>query len=225
MITLPKLPWGKILVAGAVVVLLGLWLQQRATARRNAFLADSLAAAADTLRVTHAGELDIYRLRAIQSGLRADSLDRALKQRPVFRDTVTVYLDTLIVRDSTPVTADPEDRVRVATLDRYEQPFTLSATVRVPRPPDLALWDTRIALDPIPLEASVTCGEKPPGGVRPVEVRVVGPSWARIGLSRPVVDPDACNATAGIVGPTFGVPWWVPVLAGAGGLFAGAVVF
>ena len=171
-------------------------------AAEAALVRDTLEAARDTTRALPligalGDSLRVVERRAVQTAQRADALDRALARERVVRDRLEAAITALAssaVAETVFVTG--EDSVRRAAFDVRQTPYTVNAEVALPRPPERARLELRVALDTLALEVRVGCGKADNEGVRPASVNVVGPSWASVRLGRVEQSPNVCAQRA-----------------------------
>ncbi len=169
----------------------------REIAFRAALVADTLMASRDSsraLRVSVAalGEsLHVVARRAVQVAQARDALDRELHVRHIARDRVVVQ-EAPLQRSLAAIAAPSRgDSVRHATFDVRSAPYTVHADVALP-PSDSGTMTLRVALDSIPMEVRLSCGERAMAGVRPAVVTVSGPVWAQLRLGRVEQGAELC---------------------------------
>ena len=205
------------------LVALGLFLAMalairhyQSVARSNGLRADSLEAVADTTRLLATRAGDVWARRLLQSELKADSLDKALKLKPKVVIRTEVVVDTLREYVTAPVIGDS---IRFAQFHVRRDPFTVDADVILPPPPDNGSLSVRVALDPFTLGVRVGCGPRT-GGVRSATATVEAPPWASISLDRVQGTPDVCNpkGSSGRMSP-----WLLGAAAVAGWIARGVV--
>lgn len=202
-----------VLIAALVAV-----LQQRAVARTAGLRADSLEAVQDTTRRLLADSLGtVWGRRVVQAERRADSLDRQLALAPKVRLVPVVHVDTVTLHDSAAVAGDS---LRTADFTVRQVPVTLWASVALPAAGQGTL-NARVALDPIPLDVRVGCGERV-GMTRTAVATVRGPSWATLDLGQPQATPDVCNAQPLQLRA---LPWWAVPASALLGLATGIVLW
>jgi len=189
-----------VIVAGMVWARLARLARARDDARAAAGLVrDSLAAAADTTRVLHLhlaalGEsLTVVQRRAVQTGQRADGLDRALGAERVARVRLTAQVVALArtVRSDS-AGSDGSSGERAAVFDVRDAPYSVHAEVRLPPPPAVGTMAVLVQVDTLALELRISCGETDRGGVRPAMATVVGPAWAAVQLQRVEQAAEVC---------------------------------
>ena len=137
--------------------------------------------------------LRLVEKQVVQASEKRDALDRALGRERVARYSATAIVDSLelvvAARDSPAGNAPPERRV--ATFHVRQEPYTIDAEVELPPPPDSATMRVKVAVDPIPIEARVTCAEILEGStVAAVSVRT--PAWASVRLGTLSQSPEVC---------------------------------
>ena len=139
--------------------------------------------------------LGLVEKRAQQVKQRADALDRALGRERVARFGAIAVVESLRQVAMAAVDSNAEGHgraVRVANFSVRHAPYTIGAEVAVPAPPDSARIQLRIALDPIPIEARVSCARADPGGIRDATVSVSTPKWATVQLGTVEQSPEVC---------------------------------
>lgn len=181
--------------------------------------ADSIAAAADTTRVIYRDSLQLVTRRAVQAEVEKDRIDRALGLERRVTSTLSLVIDSLRTQRYAAVDVDSAD-ARHASWHVREEPWTADIEVVLPTPPDSATLRLALALDPVGVTVRVGCGRAPAGGgVRPAEVAVEGPLWARLELSGVVLDPEVCSpAFAAPRGPSRSRWFAAGAIAGAAGV-------
>ena len=160
----------------------------REVARSNARVARVLG---DSLRLVER--------RVQQVGQRTDALDRALGRERVARYAAVAVLDSLerMATAGVDTTAGPHvGDIRAAVFKLRNPPYTISADVEMPPPPDSANIRLRIALDPIPIEARVSCAPPKPSGIHEATVSVSTPNWATVRLGMIEQSPGVCASPA-----------------------------
>ena len=105
--------------------------------------------------------LRLVEKQVVQVAQKRDALDRALGRERVARYAATAVVDSLerVVAAADSVVRDASREVRVARFDVRQEPYTIVADVELPPPPDSATMRVKVAVDPIPIEARVTCAE------------------------------------------------------------------
>lgn len=147
------------------------------------------AAAGDTVAV--------YKRLVVQTDQRADSIDRALGLERRGRYAMTLRLDSLQRTNTVAVvTSDSTDRVRRASFDVRQAPYTVALTVELPAAPDTAHLDLRVALDPIPVTARLSCAAPDSHGIRAASIEAQTPKWAAVNFDHVEQSPDLCASRA-----------------------------
>lgn len=219
--------WAKV----ATVVLLVLaarlayleWQLERARSdvRELALRTDSLEAELDTTRLvllSADSQVATWQRRAVQTELERDSIDRALKLRPVVRIAAKVDPKP----DTATATVALEDSMRVSS--HFDRP-AYQAHVEVTIIRDSARIALVVDVKPILLEVRVGCGGAgtSAGHIRTASVALSAPAWATVELGRLEQDPDVCNAELQPNEPGWKTP--AKVLAGVGvGVIAGLLL-
>ena len=160
----------------------------RPVARTNARVARRLGAS-----------LALVEKRVQQIVQHADALDRSLRRERLARYAAVAVVDSLermaTAGVDTTIGAHARD-IRAATFNLRNPPYTISADVAMPSPPDSAHIQLRIALDPIPVEARVSCAPPDPGGIREATVSVSTPKWVAVRLGTVEQSPGVCASPA-----------------------------
>ena len=94
------------------------------------------------------------------------------------------------------ISASTIETVRSAFFDIRQEPYTVAAQVDIPPPPDSARIDLRVAIDPIPIEARVTCSRADAQGLKTASVSASSPTWATVRFGRVEQSPDVCGSPA-----------------------------
>lgn len=180
MTTKRAIPWETVVLLVTTALLLLALTSAQHRAEVLGLRADSVQARADTLRVTFAESLAVWRRRAVQ--VTTTPATRVVV-RPVLR------VDTVRVADTVAVTGDA---VRTATFLKYQPPVSLRAAVALPPAGQPGTLDATLVVDPIPLDLRIACG-RAVDGIRPVEAVVTTPSAVTLTMDTPVVDPAVCH--------------------------------
>lgn len=198
------LPWwaklGIPVVFAAIAYIASLQIRVKraeALAERAAFGRDSTEAAFDTTRLVLASwrnSARVWQRRAIQTNMKADSLDRALQHRSKARVQLAVQLDSQTAHVTAEVAKDSADDVRSATFHHDQAPYHVTAAVQLPRPPYKASADFTIRTEPLELGIRVACGVTAVDGVRPALVNVVASKWAEVSVGSATYEREVCNA-------------------------------
>ena len=189
------------------------WERERTGAALLA--ASNLAASRDSTReVARTNErvarvlgdsLVLVEKRVQQVAQRADALDRSLGRERVARYAVVTVVDSL--RRAAAAVVDTgayphPHEVRAAAFNLRSAPYTIAAHVAIPAPPDSARIQLRIALDPIPIVARVSCAPPDPGGIREARLSASTPVWASVKFGTVEQSPDVCASPS--LAPTKG---------------------
>jgi len=132
----------------------------------------------------------VYRRRVVQVTQQRDALDKAIGNERVARYALTGTVDSLAR-----IVTGARDTNR-AEFHLRQAPYTADARVTFPPPPDSARMALRVALDPIQVDARVTCGDPDSSGIRSANVVASAPSWATITFGRVEQSPDLCRSPA-----------------------------
>ena len=147
--------------------------------------------------------LRVVERQVMQVAQRSDALDRALGGERRARYLMKAAVDSLRMAAfgvSAPVL---EDGVRRARFDLRREPYTVQAEVEIPALPDTARMELRVALDPIPVDARVSCSSPNEQGIRRASVAATTPVWVTLRFERVEQSPDLC-ASPGLIGSSEG---------------------
>lgn len=166
---------------------------------------DSVEAAADTQRVTLTDSLRAVERRSVQVRVDRDAIDRQLRTVTVSRNELAARirsLDTVAVGTPTVVA----DGVTTAHFDVYSEPYTVSATVELPVPPNSPRLRLAVAIDSVYLDVRQRCDVAEGDGVHRSRVTVTGPTWLPVAVRSSQSDPGACSPNAARIadGPRLG---------------------
>lgn len=167
--------------------------------------ADSLEAAGDSTRAVSSNALTALRQmtrdsltaverRVIQEKQRADALDRALGRERIAKVGLLATVDSLKVVASSIVDTTSPEGTRFLAFQIDTTPYRGTANVTLP-PTTPPTMDLRLALDPIPLQLRLGCGD-PVNGIRPATATALGPAWASLRLDSLSQSPDLCQSPA-----------------------------
>jgi len=169
---------------------------------------DSAAAAVDTTHnvaiekpaiVQVLGDsLQMVQKRVIQVRQNRDSIDRILGLTRQANYVLYAKLDSLqrVVQARSGTVEDSATRVRRATFDVRQAPYTLIANVELPAAPDTGRLDVTVALDPIPLVARLSCAAPNADGIRAASIEATAPKWASVNFASVTQSPDLCRSPA-----------------------------
>jgi hypothetical protein len=155
----------------------------------------------------------------VQRAQRRDELDRALRRERLARYAMTVRAESLAAIVQGPTKAESTDAsssVRRASIRIRQAPYTFGADVVIPAAPDTGSMSIHVALDPLHVEARVSCAPADRSGIRAATVSATGPAWADIRFDRVEQSAELCASPA-LVRPRTGHSWLggVPVVIGA----------
>ncbi len=129
--------------------------------------------------------LKLVEKQIVQTAQKRDALDEALGRERKARGEATAIVDSLervvVAKDS--LVSD----VRVARFTVRQEPYAIEAEVELPAPPDSAKLRVKVGIDPIPIEARVTCGE-----AREAAVSVKTPAWVTVRIGTVSQSPEVC---------------------------------
>jgi hypothetical protein len=140
--------------------------------------------------------LEVVERQVIQVAQRGDDLDAALKRERKSRYQMSVVVDS---RHGTSLATTVHDTVhdmRRASFQLRQPPYTVAAHVEMKEHPDSARLSLTVALDPIHMDARLTCAAPNERGIRAATVVAAAPSWANVRLDRVEQSPDLCASPA-----------------------------
>jgi hypothetical protein len=202
--------WKFVALLVALVALASTVEQRRVTSLRQQAAAAMLAAAnfaaeRDTPRNPGARDARLSALLAdslrvveklvVQQTQRSDAVDRALNRERRPRYQVGVSVDSLREMVAAAKT-EPAATIARADFEVRRPAFTISAEGEIPPHPDSARMDIRLALDPIPVDARVSCEAPNDLGIRAADVATVSPPWAEVRFGRLQQSPELCASPA-----------------------------
>ena len=135
----------------------------------------------------------------VQRAQRQDELDRALKRERLARYAMTVRAESLVAtaRGVTEAErADTSSTIRRASFRIRQAPYTVAADVALPGAPDTGTMSIHVALDPLHVEARVSCAPADSSGIRAATVSATGPAWADIRFDRVEQSAELCASPA-----------------------------
>lgn len=187
----------KLLIILLLLVAAGSLLYAQMTANRYrdaALRADSLEAAADTARLLHLAALgdstNAWQRRVLQVEIRADSLDRALQQRPVVRVAGRVRVDTLRFTDTVEVAEVRVDTVRTFQWSGRDGPFLIAGDARIY--PARGIFNAVVSM-PEPVEIGVRINCISSQGIQGASVLLTAPDPFHVIPGQVQQDPVVCN--------------------------------
>jgi hypothetical protein len=154
-----------------------------------------VAAANASVAALLGDSLRVVERQVMQVVQRRDALDRGLGGERRARYLMKAAVDSLRMVAfgvSAPVL---EDGVRRASFEVRRVPYTVEAEVEIPALPDTARMELRVALDPIPVEARVSCSSPNEQGLRRASVAATTPVWATLRFERVEQSPDLCASS------------------------------
>ena len=177
--------------------------------RDQALRADSIAASADSARIVAEGLLGdtvVYQRRIVQVELERDSLDVALRQRPVVRVPVEIRLtDTLRVVDTVQLPApDAEVEDLYWDWEGRDGPFSIRGHVAIVGAPTRhSVVEANVVLvDPVHVGVRVTC-QAQPTGISAASVALTSAPPFSLVPGEVQQDPSVCNPIG--LRPAFGL--------------------
>jgi len=162
--------------------------------------------------------LRLVKKQVIQVAQRRDALDKALGEERRASYAMTTAIDS-VQRTMTAAVATsaiaPENRHADFVL--RQSPYTVSAAVDMPAPPDSARLTVDIALDSIPIGVRVACAPPNSDGIRTASITALTPRWVSARLERVEQSPDLCASPA-LVRSQTNRRWlsFAPLVAGVG---------
>jgi hypothetical protein len=151
-------------------------------------------AAIDNQRVARVlgDSLKVAEIRVVQVTQHLDALDKALGRERVARYVDNIAVDSLrrVVRA---ISTGPETE-RSAFFNIRQEPYTVAAQVDIPAPPDSARLELHLAIDPIPIEARVSCSSPDGQGIKTASVSASSPMWATVRFGRVEQSPEVCGS-------------------------------
>lgn len=155
----------------------------------------------------------------VQRAQRRDELDRALQRERLARYAMTVRAESLaaIAREVLEEKlADSSTSIRRASFRIRQAPYTVAADVALPSAPDTGTMSVHVALDPMHVEARVSCAPADGRGIRVASVSTTGPAWADIRFDRVEQSVELCASPA--LAPWQRHRWFggIPLVIGAG---------
>lgn len=142
--------------------------------------------------------LAVWQRKFLQERQERDAIDRALNQERVLSANLAVMVRGLreqVVAGAG--TRETPEGVRTDAFFVRQEPFTVSATASLPRPPapgTLVLH--RVDVDTARLQFRVGCEPPDARGIRSVAATVAGPPWLPLRLGELSTTPETCNAKA-----------------------------
>jgi hypothetical protein len=140
--------------------------------------------------------LRLVEKRVVQIAQKADVLDDVLHRERVAKYELNATIESLRQSIAAASTTSAHGDARSATFNVRQEPFTVSAEVEMPPPPDSATLYMRIHVDPLNVLARVTCSPADPNGVRMANVSTASPPWADVKLAQLEQTPEVCNSMA-----------------------------
>jgi len=195
-------------LAGSLALAVTVEQARIASVRRHALVAaleiSNLAAerdstrntALDNQRVAHVlgDSLKVAEIRVVQVTQHLDALDKALGRERVARYVDNIAVDSL--RRVVHAIGSGRETVRSAVFDIRQEPYTVAAQVDIPTPPDSARIELHVAIDPIPIEARVSCSRPNGQGIKTASVSASSPTWATVRFGRVEQSPEVCGSPA-----------------------------
>lgn len=140
----------------------------------------------------------VFQKLVVQVAQRGDAVDRALSLERRGRYELGVRVDSLLraSQAGSPVVEDTRTRIRRASFNIRQAPYTVAAAVEIPPAPDTSRVDLRIALDPIPVVARLSCAAPNADGIRAASIEAQSPRWASVRIDKVEQSPDLCASPA-----------------------------
>lgn len=169
-------------------------------AEERAYLAqaviDGLFAAADTTRVEHMKETDLYMRRIVQAEMKADAINKKLKTESSVRATLQYFVDSVYGAadvDDSGMDGDTLPDILNLPFSGYTKPYTVSGTATIDFVEDTAGVTYKVAMDPFKIGVRVECGKQAVNGVRPASMVIEAPSFVRVSLDTLRQAPEVCS--------------------------------
>lgn len=196
-----------------VVLVLGLalgyetWQRRRERQRtaQAALTADTTRAHQDTSRLVVLAQRDSLRILGdslrlvqrlvVQRQQSQDQLDRALNQQRIALAALTVQVQGLAARVRSDATTDSAG-IRLAHFQVRQAPYTVTADVRVPEPPQPGEMAVAVTLDPATIGLRLSCSRPNAEGIRSATATASGPPWLPLTVGRVEQDPSLCASPA-----------------------------
>lgn len=134
-----------------------------------------------------------------QRAQRGDELDRALRRERIARYAMTMRAESLAAVAHGVTKAEPADTsssVRRASFRIRHSPYTIAGEVALPTAPNTGTVSVHVALDPLHVEARVSCAPPDGSGIRAASVSATGPAWADIRFDRVEQSAELCASPA-----------------------------
>ena len=137
--------------------------------------------------------LRVFEKRVVQISQKSDALDRATGRERRGAYTIEIAPAPLWGAFTAPSRVAPDTTTRTARFDVRQPPYTVSADVSIPRPPDSARMEVRVALDPVVADVRVSCSPVDSVGIRAASISATTPAWATVKFGRVEQAPDVCQ--------------------------------
>jgi hypothetical protein len=131
--------------------------------------------------------------RVLQLSQVSDGLDRATGRERKGAYIVEVAPAPLWGAFQSPSRVLADTAVRSARFEVRQEPYTVSADVSIPPPPDSARMDIRVVLDPVVADVRVSCSPADSVGIRAASISAATPTWASVKFGRVEQAPDVCQ--------------------------------
>lgn len=140
--------------------------------------------------------LRLVERQVLQVAQRRDALDDALGRERRGRYALSVAMQALDRTARAPATNDSANGMRRASFAVRQPPYTVAAEVEMPERPDTLRLSIRVALDPIHMDARLSCSAPDAQGIRSATVVAAAPSWATVRFDRVEQSPELCASPA-----------------------------
>jgi hypothetical protein len=192
-------------LAATVTISKGLVQRARADVAVLAMEGANLRAERDTTRLVSVADhrvaallgdsLRLVERLAIQTAQRRDVLDQALGRERMARHIMKAAVDSLasVSRALTTRDSSGAGTMRRASFVVREPPYSIAADVELPAPPDSGRLDLHVKLDPIVVEARLSCLAPDSHGIRSAAISASSPRWATVELRQVEQAPEVCN--------------------------------
>lgn len=192
----PRDIWFVAVIIGLVVAYQARVNRAEQAAWRSQIVIDGLFAAADTTRVMHEKDKDLYIRRAVQAEMKVDALNKKLKTESSVRATLQYLVDSVYGAadvDDSGMDGDTLPDILNLPFSGYTQPYAVSGTATIDFVEDTAGVTYKVVMDPFKIGVRVECGKQAVNGVRPASMVIEAPSFVRVSLDTLRQAPEVCS--------------------------------